>query len=69
MHSTTFQGLTSNFASLEEQFIEDARVLIDMMEISVSQVINLDQTGIQYLPVSQCTMDREGMKLIENTTS
>ena len=38
-----------------------------MTEISLSLVINWDQTGIQYLPVSQWTMDREGMKLIENT--
>ena len=38
-----------------------------MMEIPGSSVINWDQTGIQYVPVSQWTMEREGMKWIEIT--
>ena len=38
-----------------------------MMEIPGSLVINWDQTGIQYVPVSQWTMEREGMKWIEIT--
>ena len=60
--STKAKVSASNFASLQEQFNYDARVLIDMMEIPGSLVINWDQTGIQYVPVSQWTMEREGMK-------
>ena len=65
--STKAKVSASNFASLQEQFSYDARVLIDMMEIPSSLVINWDQTGIQYVPVSQWTMEREGMKRIEIT--
>ena len=63
--STKAKVSASNFASLQEEFNYDARVLIDMMEIPGSLVINWDQTGIQYVPVSQWTMEREGMKWIE----
>ena len=63
--STKAKVTASNFARLQEQFTYDARVLIDMMEIPDSLVINWDQTGIQYVPVSQWTMEREGMKHIE----
>ena len=45
--------LASNCTRLQEQFTYDGRVLIDMMEIPDSLVINWDQTGIQYVPVSQ----------------
>ena len=54
--SKTVQASTLNFASLEEHFSYDARVLIDMMEIPGLTVINWDQTGIQYVHVSQWTM-------------
>ena len=67
--SKTVKASTSNFASLEEHFSYDASVLIDMMEISGLLVINWDQTGIQYVHVSQWTMEREGMEQIEITGS
>ena len=38
-----------------------------MMEIPGSLVINWDQTEIHYVPVSQWTMEREGIKWIEIT--
>ena len=63
--STKAKVSASNFALLQEQFSYDAKVLIDMMEIPGSLVIIWDQTGIQYVPVSQWTMEREGMKRIE----
>ena len=63
--STKAKVSASNFAWLQEQFGYDARVLIDMMEIPGSLAINWDQTGIQYVPVSQWTMEKEGMKWIE----
>ena len=43
--------------------------LHDMMEIPGLLVINWDQTGIQYVHVSQWTVEREGIKLIEITSS
>ena len=36
-----------------------------MLEIPVSLVINWDQTGIQYVPVSSWTMEIAGLKQVE----
>ena len=36
-----------------------------MLEIPVSLVINWDQTGIHYVPVSSWTMEIAGLKQVE----
>ena len=65
--STKSKVSPSDFSHLQEQFSYDARVLIEIMEIPNSLVINWDQTGIQYIPVSKWTMEREGLKRVEIT--
>ena len=50
---------------LMKQFLFDAKCLIAMEEIPDSLVINWDQTGIQYVPVSAWTMEKQGMKRVE----
>ena len=55
----------SNFLQLQEQFNYDAKVLIEMQEISLSLVINWDQTGIHYVPISSLTMEKARLKFME----
>ena len=55
----------SNFLQRQEQFSYDAKVLIEMLEIPASLVINWNQTGIHYVPVSSWTMESAGLKRVE----
>ena len=52
--STSAKISPQSFDELKEQFLFDAKCLIAMEEIPDSLVINWDQTGIQYVPVSTC---------------
>ena len=54
-----------NFQVQKEQFLFDVKVIIEMEDISTDLVINWDQTGIHYVPVSNYTMEKEGSKRIE----
>lgn len=56
--STTKGGLTvSNFDKIRDQFLLDIKGVKMMEEIPDELVINWDQTGIKYVPVSQWTME------------
>ena len=63
--STSAKVSPQSFDKLKEQFLFDAKCLIGMEEIPDSLVINWDQTGIQYVPVSAWTMEKQGMKRVE----
>ena len=63
--STSAKISPQAFDELKKQFLFDAKCLIDMEEIPDSSVINWDQTGIQYVPVSSWTMEKFGMKRVE----
>ena len=63
--STSAKVSPQSFDKLKEQFLFDAKCLIAMEEISDSLVINWDQTGIQYVPVSAWTMEKQGMKRVK----
>ena len=54
-----------NFDALKAQFLLDIRVVAEMEEIPPDLVINWDQTGINYVPVSVWTMAKEGSKRVE----
>jgi hypothetical protein len=54
-----------NFDKLKSQFLYDVKVIVDMEEIPSHLVINWDQTGIHYVPVSSWTMAPEGSKHVE----
>lgn len=55
----------SDFEALKVQFIYDIQVVVEMEEISGELVVNWDQTGIHYIPVSSWTMEKEGSKRVE----
>jgi len=65
--ATTKQPKMSSidFEAGKAQFLYDAKVLIEMEEIPDSLVLNWDQTGIHYVPVSNWTMAKEGSKRVE----
>ena len=63
--STSAKVLPEDFNERREQFLYDAKVLVNYEEIPDSLVINWDHTGIKYIPVSSWTMEREGTKRVE----
>ena len=60
--STKAKVSVSDFVQLKSQFVFDVKAIIEMEEIPGELVINWDQTGIQYVPVSSSTMAKEGSK-------
>ena len=58
--STKAKLSASNFEELKTQFLFDIKVIIEMEEIPGDLVINWDQTGIHYVPVSSWTMAKAG---------
>jgi len=49
-----------DIASLKKQYLLDIRGLVEMEEILQDLVLNWDQTAINYVPVSDWTMAKEG---------
>ena len=56
-----------NFDSLKEQYLIDIQAVAEMESIPDSLIINWDQTGINYVPVSEWSMAKEGSKRVEVT--
>ena len=54
-----------DFDTVKEQYLRDIKNVIKMNEIPDDLVLNWDQTGIYYVPVSSWTMDKEGSKIIQ----
>lgn len=50
---------------MKEQFLFDVKTIVEIEEIPHDLVINWDQTGIHYIPVSSWTMEKEGAKRVE----
>ena len=50
---------------MKSQFIFDIKLIVEMEEIPSDLIINWDQTGIKYIPVSNWTMADEGSKRLE----
>ena len=63
--STKAKVSVSDFEQLKAQFIFDVKALIEMEEIPGALVINWNQTGVHYVPVSSWTMAQEGSKRVE----
>ena len=63
--STSAKLLPEDLDERKEQFLYDAKVLVNYEEIPDSLVINWDHTGIKYIPVSSWTMEKEGTKRVE----
>ena len=56
-----------NFDSLKEQYFIDIQAVAEMESIPDSLIINWDQTGINYVPVSEWSMAKEGSKRVKVT--
>ncbi len=63
--STKAKVSAENFAAIKEQFLLDVKTVVEMEEIPHDLIINWDQTGIHYIPVSSWTMEKEGAKRVE----
>ena len=45
---------------MKSQFLFDMKTIVEMEEIPHDLVINWDQTGIHYIPVSSRTTEKKG---------
>jgi len=54
-----------DFEEIKKSYLLDLEVVMSMDEIPKELVINFDQTGIHYVPVSDWTMAKEGAKRVE----
>ena len=54
-----------DFEERKAQFVFDAQAIIELEEIPDDLVVNWDQTGIHYVPVSDWTMEKVGAKRVE----
>ena len=50
---------------LKAQFLFDIKSVVVMEDVPKELIINWDQTGIHYVPVSNWTMEKKGMKRVE----
>ena len=55
----------AKFESFKAHFLFDIQVITTMEDIPEGLIINWDQTGIHYVPVSNWTMAKEGSKRVE----
>ena len=53
------------FAGMKAQFLSDIRTVVVMESIPPELIINWDQTGIKYVPVSCWTLEKKGSKRVE----
>ncbi len=63
--STKSKVSIENFEELKEQYLLDIKACVEMDEVPDELIINWDQTGIHYVPVSSWTMEKEGSKRVE----
>ena len=54
-----------HFEEIRQNFLSEVKNVIAIDEIPPEMVINFDQTGINYIPVSSWTMEVEGAKHVE----
>ena len=52
-----------NFEELKKLFVQDVKTVMD--EVPLELVVNWDQTGLKYVPVSEWTMAEEESKRVE----
>ena len=49
----------------KEQFLLDIKATVTLEDIPLDLIINWDQTGMHYVPVSSWTMAKKGSKRVE----
>ena len=63
--TTTSKINPCNLENLREAFLEQIWSTLKFEDIPLDLIFNWDQTGMNYLPVSNWTMEKEGAKHIE----
>ena len=63
--TTKAKGSVEHFEEVKRKYLQDMELVIPMDEIPDDLVVNFDQTGVHYIPVSDWTMAEEGAKRIE----
>ena len=63
--SSKAKVMVENFGQVKEDFLLDVKNIVLMDEIPGELIINWDQTGVNYIPVSSWTMQSEGAKKVE----
>ena len=63
--TTTAKINPDNFENLRETFLEQIRSTVLFEDIPLDLIFNWDQTGLNYVPVSNWTMEKEGAKRVE----
>ena len=62
--NTKVKFLVKHFNELKKLFLLEFNNVVEMDEVPSQLVINWDQTGINYIPVSSWTMEKEGSKRV-----
>ena len=63
--NTKAKVCVEKFDELKQLFHQDIKSAVVMDEVPAELIINLDQTGLKYVPVSEWTMEQEGAKRVE----
>ena len=63
--TTKAKVMPSDFERLKKQFLSDVRSIVIMEDIPGELIINWDQAGLKYVPVSDWTFEEKGTKRIE----
>ena len=56
---------SKDFGETQEIFLTDIAAVVIMEEIPLPLILNWDQTGINFVPVSEWTMDVKGTRRVE----
>ena len=63
--STKAKVTVQKFDEVKTQFLLDIKAVVEIDEVPFELIINWEQTGIHYVPVSPWTMEKEGSKRVE----
>ena len=63
--NTKTKVTVEDFEELKKLFLLDVRNIVQMDEVPAQLIINWDQTGIDYVPASNWTMEQVGLNQIE----
>ena len=63
--STKVKMTIEDFGAVKELYLLDIKSVVQMDEIPPDLIVNWDQTGIHYVPVSAWTMEACGSKRVE----
>ena len=55
----------AQFEQLKDDLLLEIKIIVSMDKIPPGLVINFDLTGLNYIPISYWTMDKEGGKRVQ----